>query len=234
LIAAGIAAVGTVAGAAISSSGAKSAAKTQAATADRSLALQQRLYDQNKSNFGTEIGSGDWANSRLDALLGRPDANGNVSDATSAIRSMPGYQFGMDQALRGVNANAYANGMAHSGAAYKALSDRAQNVADMGYQGYFNQLMAQANRGSAAKSSLAGVSQNYGNAASTIMQNSANAQSAATMGSANAWSNAINNLGAIGGQLYQSSFAHPSINAGTVNSLRADAINTMNSDPGVF
>jgi hypothetical protein len=47
------------------------------------------------------------------------------------LRSLPGYQWQQDEARRGVLASSSATGALQSGAALKALSDRAQNIADL-------------------------------------------------------------------------------------------------------
>ena len=131
LIGAGIAAAGSVAGGVASGKGASKAAQIQANSANQQLALQKSIYDQNATRFGTDIQSGDAASGRINDLLG---LSGNKIDASTLLHNTPGYQFRVDEALKGVNSNAYATGQGDSGATLKALQDRAMGVADSTFQ----------------------------------------------------------------------------------------------------
>lgn len=127
IAAAGIGAVGNLIGGIAGGKGAKKAAKIQQENTRAVLAHQQGLYDRTAANFAPEIASGNRAGTRLDELLGLV---GNDPAAISAmLQATPGYQFTMQQAMRGVNASAHAKGLGNSGAAMKALQDRAANIA---------------------------------------------------------------------------------------------------------
>ena len=166
-----------------SGKGAKKAAQIQAQSAAEQRALYERIYNQNAANFQGDIALGDAAAKRQAALLGLDGGDG--SDIQEILRNTPGYQFRLAEALRGVNTNAYHAGMGNSGAAAKALQDRAYNLADQGFNTYFNQAGTIADRGVGAKSALAGVSTNFARDSNAVTQNNANAQSQFQMFRAN-------------------------------------------------
>ncbi|KQS01497.1 hypothetical protein ASG11_17745 [Sphingomonas sp. Leaf357] len=206
VVAAGIGAVGSVAGGVASGKGAKSAAQIQANSQAQQLALQKSIYDQNANRFGTDIGSGDAASGRINDLFG---LSGNKVDASALLHSTPGYQFRVDEALKGVNSNAYASGQGNSGATLKALQKQAMNVADSTFNTYVDQVGSVANRGSAAKGALAGVSTNYANASNAISQNAADAASGAAMFQGQNINNTVSGLLKAGGQVFGSSYGTP-------------------------
>lgn len=57
----------------------------------------------------------------------------NLINNPSSVASTPGYQFQMDQALKGVEGSAAANGMLNSGNVLAALTTQAGNQASTGY-----------------------------------------------------------------------------------------------------
>ncbi len=64
-------------------------------------------------------------------------------DAFAAFRAMPGYQFGLDEGNKQVQASAAARGGLNSGATLKALLKFGQNYADQqGVTPYMNRLAA--------------------------------------------------------------------------------------------
>lgn len=67
---AAVGAVGSIAGGVISSSGAKSAANASAAAADRSAAVQQDIFNQNKQTLAPYVQTGIPATNQINALLG--------------------------------------------------------------------------------------------------------------------------------------------------------------------
>lgn len=62
-------------------------------------------------------------------------------DAFAAFRATPGYQFGLDEGNKSVQASAAARGGLNSGATLKALTEFGNNYADQqGYTPYMNKL----------------------------------------------------------------------------------------------
>lgn len=198
-IPAAIAGAGSVAGGLSSKSGAKKAAKIQQQTAASNNAFLQGLYNQNQANFQPRITSGNRATSALDQLLGLVPSD---QSPTEILRATPGYQFRMNEALNGVNASAYARGVGNSGAALKALQDRAYGIADQSFNDYVGQVGDVANRGLGATSALAGVSTNYGNAVTANNNNAADAASNAALAQAAAIQQIINGVGGAAGSIF--------------------------------
>lgn len=71
--------------------------------------------------------------------LGVNGAAGNDA-ATAAFRAAPGYQYAVDQALDQTKRASAAGGQSLGGNVLAALSDRAGNMADQGYQTWLNNL----------------------------------------------------------------------------------------------
>lgn len=64
-----------------------------------------------------------------------------LSGDQSAFTKSPGYQFRVDEALKGVDRNAATQGLYNSGGRLKALMDRAGEVASSEYNNFFDQIM---------------------------------------------------------------------------------------------
>jgi hypothetical protein len=70
----------------------------------------------------------------------------NQADAFAQFRSTPGYQFGLDEGAKTVQASAAARGGLNSGATLKALTKFGNDYADQqGYTPYMNRLASLAN-----------------------------------------------------------------------------------------
>lgn len=175
-----------------SGKGAKKAAQIQAQSAREQMNLYKDIYNRNAANFQSDITLGDAAARRQAALLGLDGGDG--SNVTEILRNTPGYEFRMAEAMKGVNSNAYASGMGNSGATMKALQDRAYNVADQGFNTYFNQTGQIADRGVGSKSALAGVSTNFARDTNAVNQNAANTQSEYQMFKANNFNSALDGV----------------------------------------
>lgn len=198
-----IGAVGSVAGGVASGKGAKKAARIQAQSAAEQRRMLQNMYDQNEARFQPEFQAGSDATQRLMALLGMGDQSVNP---TQILRDTPGYQFRMNEALRGVNTNAYARGLGNSGATQRALMEKAQGVADQGFNNYFGQVSSIADRGMGAKSAMAGVSQNFANNYNNVTQQAADTASNYQMFKAQNFSNTLSGVLQAGGAAFGSSF----------------------------
>lgn len=128
-------------------------------------------------------------------------------DAFAKFRSTPGYQFGLDEGTKAVQASAAARGGLNSGATLKALQRYGTNYADQqGYTPYMNRLASLAGMAQTSTNTTgaqgAQVAQNMGN----NLINAGNARAQGTYDSANAWSNfgqqAIGALGQWAGNKY--------------------------------
>lgn len=123
-----------------------------------------------------------------------------MEDAFAKFRATPGYQFGLDEGNKQVQASAAARGGLNSGATLKALQRYGTNYADQqGYTPYMNRLASLAGMAQTSTNTTgaqgASVAQNMGN----NLINAGQARAQGTYDSANAWSNfGQQAMGAIG------------------------------------
>lgn len=123
------------------------------------------------------------------------------------FRNQPGYQFGLDEGNKQVQASAAARGGLNSGATLKALMQYGQNYADQkGWQPYLNSLQSMAGLAQTASSQIGNAGQNYANQVGNNAQWGAQQRANSTYNSANAWANGMNNAAAFGGQWYQNTY----------------------------
>ena len=138
-------------------------------------------------------------------LAGATAAQGNVTvpaqqaDPFDAFRNSTGYQFRLGEAMDQVNSGYAGAGVLQSGAAIKAIAQRAGQEADNTFGQYAGLLQGQQAVGAGAASALAGVGQNFANSvtASNNM-NAANQANALLVRGQNSFGNT---LGMVGGVL---------------------------------
>lgn len=150
----------TLAGAAISSSGAKSAANTQADAANRATDLQNQQWQQTQSNMRPYLQLGGSAMSPLLKAMGynaaqNPDGTYHFDgiDASNPLmqrfaaptaaeaEATPGYQFTLQQGLKATQNSAAARGLGTSGAALKGASTYATGLADSTYNDVYQRAL---------------------------------------------------------------------------------------------
>jgi len=119
------------------------------------------------------------------------------------FRNTPGYQFGLDEGAKTVQASAAARGGLNSGATLKALTKFGNDYADQqGYTPYMNRL---ASLSGMAQTSTNTTGQLGANVANQIGQNTmaaGDARAQGIYGSANAWSNYANSMTKAAGNMY--------------------------------
>lgn len=152
--------VGGVASAALGSSAAKSAANTQAASAQQATDAQLQMFNQSRqlldpySNMGVVAG-----NSLMSSMGLLPSGNTNTLNTASPsftpmnyqafnptmqqLEATPGYQFTLNQGLKGVTNNLSAQGLVGSGAQGKALAEYATGLASNTYNQQLQNHLAQ-------------------------------------------------------------------------------------------
>lgn len=210
------AAVGSVASAAISSSGAQSAANTQASADQNATQAQLSMFNTINGQEQPFMNAGYGATTQLNSML-QPGGYLNNQTAptfnSSTVTNSPGYQFAQQQGLSQV-ANAEApNVGALSGPALKALTNFSSGTAAQYYNDYFNQANTVFNQGQAQQnnifsrlSGIAGLGQNaasnVGTAGTSLGTGAAQSTAAAgaasaagTVGSANAISGGLTSAG---------------------------------------
>jgi hypothetical protein len=137
--------------------------------------------------------AGNFAMERIGELTGQYGAEGR--DAFyNAFRADPGYQYTVDQALRGVDAGAASKGILNSGATIKAEQDRAYNLADQQFNSYVNRLygLAQFGQNSATNSATQGITTGTNMANTALQEGGAQATIYGNMGAG--ISNTVNSL----------------------------------------
>lgn len=117
--------------------------------------------------------------------------SGGQAGMQQALQNMPGYQFALQQGLKGAANSASGSGLNLSGAQQKGLANYATGLAQQNYQNYLGNLQSAVGLG---QNSAAGVASGVGN----YMTQAANAQAAGQVAQGNAQSNAINSLMGLG------------------------------------
>lgn len=197
------------------SGAATDAANTQAQAANQASQLQSQQFQQAQSNLSPYMSLGTSTIPQLQKLLGGPGLNSqfNFNHTQAQLEQTPGYQFSLQQGLKGVDNAASAKGLGLSGAQFKGISDYTTGMASQTYQQQYQNALQnfmtnygvnsdQANRLSGlvslGQNSAAGVGNMGLSTASSIgnlLTGAANARAAGTIGSANALSSGVNSLG---------------------------------------
>jgi hypothetical protein len=232
---------GSIVGGLISSSGAKSAANTEADAANNAANLTYQAQQQMRTDLQpySSLGTGS-INALLQSMgyTGAYDGNGNLTGLTqnpnsplqqqfsygawdpSKLDQTPGYQFTLNQGLKGVTNSNVSRGLGLSGAQLKGISDyttgNADNTYNQQYQNYLsgygqalqtyntnyntasqnvNRLagLVQAGQNSAAQVGTSGLA--AASAAGNQLTAGANAGAAATVAGTNALSSGLGTAG---------------------------------------
>lgn len=204
------------------SKAAKDAAKAQGRAAADSNALQYQMYQQNRRDMADWMEGGRVGLKEYMSMLGLPaiSAQGANAGALPAaaqpaaqntaqpqqaafdrFRNTPGYQFRMQEGLRGVQASAAARGGLMSGAALKSLNRYAQGVADQSFGDHINRLASLAGIGQTANTAVGQWGQNYANQAGQNLIGAGNARAQSMYAQGQAASGLASNLAGIGGML---------------------------------
>jgi hypothetical protein len=184
----------------IGASATKSASKKQSKAADAATQLQREMFETTNQQQAPYREAGYTA---LNDLLGL--RNFDPAPDAASVMAEPGYQFGMQQGMRGIESSAAARGMGLSGAALKAASrfnsdyagtryNDAFNRAQTSFGNRWNRLANLAGIGQTANQQTQQAGQNYANMAGQNMMGAANAQAAAGIARGNIYGSALNNL----------------------------------------
>ena len=202
----------TVGSSLLGASAAKSAANTQAASADRAAQLQKEQFDAQMAAQEPFRQAGITTQNELLRQLG---LGGDAASAgygnlmrnfgKSDFEADPGYGFRMSEGLKALDRQAAARGGLISGAALKGAQRYGQDLASQEYQNAFNRY--QTNRGSVygmlsgqqgvgqtATNAMGAAGQNFANQAGDAYMGAGNARASGYVGSANAIGQGIGNL----------------------------------------
>lgn len=210
IIAAGVTAAAAVGSAAISSSANKKASKAQQTAAQQQIAATQANRDYQYNLNAPTINQGQRAGDLYAGFLGAGGDAAASADALNTFRSSTGYKDLQTEGMKGVNAAVFARGQGQSGAALKALQDRASQIANSSSQQWMGGLNTLANRGDQARGLVAGIGLNSVNMQNQATQSAADAKSNSTLANAANTNNLIQNLLNAGSMAYGSSYKAPS------------------------
>jgi hypothetical protein len=205
-VGAGIAAVGVVS----NMSSANSAQGAQTDAANQADATQMAQYNQTRADNLPFMNRGNQAGDTLQTLLGIGGNTTNNPEYGSLTRNFtnadftadPGYQFRLDQGMRGVNASLAAKGGLLSGAAVKAAADYNQGFASNEFgQAYnrfvnnqsntYNKLAGIAGTGQTANSLVGNVGQQTANNVANNQVGVGNARASGYVAQGNALTNGL-------------------------------------------
>jgi hypothetical protein len=190
-----IAAVATVAGAAISSDASRSSANK---AADASQNAAQTSANAQLQALGLVQAQEAPYNQAGQQALGQYQNLLQGGAANFDISKLPGYQFEMQQGTNAIQNSAAARGQALSGNTLQGLQQYGQGLASTQFQQYMQQLAGLANMGQAAASNTAnlgaGLLSGAGASLASGIQASGQYQAAAGVGQANAWNGALQGL----------------------------------------
>ena len=200
LIGAGVSAAGGVASSLIQSGNAGKAGAQAQRNLQMILPQMQQGYVNTLAGYQPYTDAGQQGLTATQDLLGLngPDA---AKTAMDRFQTSPGYQFQMEQGLRGIDAGAASKGILRSGATLKAEETFGQGLANQDFGNYYNRLNALAGQGLTAAGGVANantalISQEEGNATqqNQALTNTANAQNSATGNLFSGLGNTANNL----------------------------------------
>jgi hypothetical protein len=173
--------------------------------------MQSNAINQGKSQANAAIQQGiqtatnqlsPWATTGVTTNTDQADLLGlNGQDAANAamakFQQSPGYQWQMQQGLRGVDAGAAAQGMLRSGATLKAEDTFAQGLANSNFQQYFQNLQGLSGQGLTAAGGIA-------NAATGGAANIAQTDTSAAAAQSSIYGNMAKGIGTNANQLLSS------------------------------
>lgn len=183
----------------------KSAAGTQADSANRATDLNQHIYDQSQANLNPYMGFGRGAGTTLSSMLAPGgQLTRGFTPADFLANKDPGYGFQLQQGQQALqNSQAAGNGVL-TGSSLKDLIGYNQGMASTGYQNAFdrwqaqntnvyNRLMGMSQLGENAAAGAGNTGASIGANMAGSMMGAGNAAAAGRIGSANAISGGINN-----------------------------------------
>lgn len=205
----GLSAIGSLGGAAIGASAAKTAASEQEQAANNALGFQESTFNTEQQNQAPYLAAGQTSLSQLMAGLssgkfGAGSVPSFTAPTLAQAEQMPGYQFTAQQGSKGILEGSAAAGGAISGGTLKALDQYNSNLASTSYNtlfgqalnGYqanlgaqqqeYNQLLAPAQLGEGATQNINSSGQSAALNVGNLMTQQGNAAAAGTVGAANA------------------------------------------------
>lgn len=198
---------GSLASSVIGADAAGDAADSMAASANATNATNRYIFDKQVELQQPFREAGLTANNRLMQLMGLSeggDANGSLMQSFDASKMYedPGYQFRLNEGMKGLENSAVARGGLLSGAAMKAIQKYGQDYASGEYDrawqrdsatktNQFNRLQGLVATGTGATQQVSDAAGQYASRTASVNGDLGNAQAAGAIGQANAWSNGL-------------------------------------------
>jgi hypothetical protein len=172
---------------------------------DRTLAGHQGQY-----RVGYHSGSDtDWIQNQIAGQMPRQAPQSSAMSAQQQqaafdrFRNTPGYQFGLTEGNRAVEASAAARGGLNSGATLKALTKFGRDYSDQqGYTPHMNRLSGLFGGAQTAAGQMGSYGQNAANQIGGNLQNAATARANSTYASNQAWRQGLSNAAGFFGDWY--------------------------------
>jgi hypothetical protein len=162
---AGAALGATLGGGVDQSNAATQAADTASAANDKSIALQQRMYEENVARQQPWLQAGQNALTKLSA------ASDYTPFGMDQFQADPGYAFRLAEGQKALDRQAAARGGLISGGALKAAARYGQDMGSQEYQNAFNRYQSERQARLGPLQSLAGVGQTTANTLGSAGQN---------------------------------------------------------------
>ena len=128
---------------------------------------------------------------KMKQLLGLDTSAGSPTDA---IKTDPGYQFGLTQGTQSLNNTLAAKGMRNSGAALQAAQRYGQDYAGTKFDQSFNRLASVAQLGQVGATSINNAGQNNATTVGNNLISAGNVGAANSLSQGNIWANTGNQL----------------------------------------
>lgn len=168
---------------------ANKAAKAQQGAANTQVGLARETRDLTRADLQPYAQGGLGAQNALLYELGLAER----PDGYQGFQGTPGYDFAMNEGLRGVESSAAARGGLYSGSAMQALQARGQGIANQEYGNYFNRLFGAAASGQNAAAGQGAANLAFSNQAGNAYGAMGNAQAAGAIGVSNAINQGVGN-----------------------------------------
>lgn len=193
--------VGSLFGGRQQSKSAGKAANAQLQAAREALALQEKMYNQSRTDQMPWLNVGRGGLTELAALFGL-DANGNPTNKPidySKFMNLPDYQFALQEGTKNLDRSAAARGALYSGGYGQDLTKYSQGLASQNFNNYRNGLAGLAGVGQTASQSLSSLWQNYANQGGNYLMAAGDARANGYANQGNMWGNMGNQLGMLAG-----------------------------------
>lgn len=185
-IAAGIGAVGSIAGGMISKSGSSKAAQQ---------ALTGYNYLTGSKGVQGYVDNGNDSNNMEAQLLGAAPLGEGTSNAFNKYLDSTGYNFQMDQGTRAITGSAASKGLLNSGATAKALTTFGQGLGASYFNNYLTQLHDVSNSGLTASGQIGAAGTGGGSSAAGVTASGSNSLASGISGAAGIAANYFGNSG---------------------------------------